>query len=84
MLQRFLHRTLDLAGVAVVFHVDKVDNDQPGHIAQAQLAGNLSCGFKVRRKRGLLDAVFFGRAARVDVDRNKRFGRVDDNIATRF
>jgi hypothetical protein len=28
--------------------------------------------------------VFLGRAARVDVDRNQRFGRVDDDVAARL
>ncbi len=41
VLQRLLHRLLDLTDVAVLFHVDEVDDDEAGHVAQAQLAGDL-------------------------------------------
>jgi len=82
--QRILHRLFDFADVARIFHVDEVDHHQTGHIAQAQLAGDFPGRFKVGVKRGRLDPVFLGRTAGVDVDRNQRLGRVDDQIAARF
>ena len=63
VLQRFLHRALDFAGVRMMLHVDEVDHDQASHVAQAQLTGNLACSFQIGRKRGLLNAMFFGRTA---------------------
>ena len=84
VLQRLLHRLLDLADMAVRFHVDEVDHDQPGHVAQAQLAGDLVRRLDVGRVSGLLDIVLAGRAARVDVDRDQGLGRVDHQIAARL
>src|SRR5690606_23827378 len=81
VLERVLHRLLDLTDVRSVLHVDEVDDDQAGHVAQAQLAGDLARGLEVGVERGLLDAVLLGRTARVDVDRNQRLGRIDDQVA---
>ena len=84
VLQRILHGALDLPDIGIVFHIDEVDHDQPGHVAQAQLTGDFPCCFDIGRRRGLLDPVFLGRATRVDVDRDQRLCRVDDQIAARF
>ena len=63
VLQRFLHRALDFAGVRMMLHVDEVDDDKASHVAQAQLTGNLAGGFQIGGKRGLFNAMFFGRTA---------------------
>src|SRR5690606_34267643 len=81
VLERLLHRLLDLPDVRSVLHVDEVDDDEPGHVAQAQLAGDLARRLEVGVERGRLDAVLLGRAARVDVDRDQRLGRVDHQVA---
>ena len=47
MLQRFFHCTLDFAGVRMMLHIDEVDDDKAGHIAQAQLTGNLARSFQI-------------------------------------
>ncbi len=83
VLERFLHRLLDLADVGAVLHVDEVDDDEARHVAQTKLAGDFLRGFEVGGDGGLLDAVLLGGAARVDVDRDERLGRVDDDIAAR-
>ncbi len=41
VLQRVLHAPLDRAVVARLLHVDEVDDDQAGKIAQPQLPGDL-------------------------------------------
>jgi acetylornithine deacetylase/succinyl-diaminopimelate desuccinylase-like protein len=46
-LQCFLESFLNVALVAIVHHIDKVDNDKPAQIAQAKLSGDLIRGFKV-------------------------------------
>ena len=68
----------------MILHVNEVDDDQTGHVAQAQLAGNFARCFKIGGQRGLFDTVLLGRTTRVDVDRDQCFGRVDDDIAARF
>ena len=64
VLQRVLQPLLDRALVAVLLHVDEVDHDQPGEVAQAQLARDLVGGFEVGAERGLLDVALARRAAR--------------------
>ena len=60
----------------------KVYDDQAGEIAQPQLAGDLVRRLDIGAQRRLLDIALARRAAGVDVDRDKRFRRVDDDIAT--
>ena len=81
VLERVLHRLLDLTDVAVLLHVDEVDDDQARHVAQPQLASNLGGSLDVGGKGGLLDIMLARRPAGVDVDRDQRLGRVDDDIA---
>ena len=64
-------------------HVDEVDDDETGEVAQPQLARHLVGGLQVGAQRGLLDAALAGRAAGVDVDRDQRLGLVDDQVAAR-
>src|SRR5690606_14162080 len=40
VLQRLLEATLDGAVVALLLHVDEVDDDEAGKVAQAKLAGD--------------------------------------------
>ena len=84
VLERLLHRLFDLTDVGVHLHVDKVDDDEARHVAQAQLTCDFARGFQVGCDGGLLDAMFARRPAGVDVDRHQRLGRVDDQIAARF
>ena len=73
----------DFALVAARLHIDKVDNYQAAHIAQAQLAGDFIGRFQIGLGGGLFDVATFGGARRVDVDRDQCFGDVDDNRAAR-
>ena len=57
VLQAVLQLALDGPVVAVLLHVDEVDDDQAGEIAQAQLAGDLLGGLQVGLERGVLDVV---------------------------
>src|SRR5690606_9938071 len=80
VLQRLLHRLFDLPDVRSVLHVDEVDYDEAGHVAQPKLTRDLARCLEVGAERGRLDAVLLRGAPRVDVDRNQRFGRVDDEV----
>ena len=84
VLERFLEAALDGPVVAALLHVDEIDHDQAGEIAQAQLARDFVGGLEIGPQRGVLDIVLAGRAAGVDVDRDQRLGLVDDEIAAGF
>src|SRR5260221_12446463 len=79
----FLETALDRALVAVLLHVDEIDDDEAGEVAQTELAGDLLRRLEVGAQRRLLDVALLGRASRIDVDRDQRFRRVDDDVAAR-
>src|SRR5437763_5091353 len=74
-----LHHTL---AIAALIHVDEVDDDDAAQIAQANLADNFFNRIDVIfddgvfQARGLAD-IFAG----VDIDRDQRFGLVNDDVA---
>src|SRR5262245_30865619 len=55
VLQRLLQPALDLAIVALILHVDEVDDDQACEVAQAELSGDLVRRLEVGLKGGFLD-----------------------------
>src|SRR5450432_2097827 len=57
----------DRTVVALLVHVDEVDDDQAGEVAQAQLASDFLRGLEVGLERGVLDVMFAGGAAGIDV-----------------
>ena len=71
----------DFTLVLCVFHVNEVDDDQATEVAQAQLAGNFFGGFAIGIESSGFDVATAGGARRVDVDRDQRFGVVDDDRA---
>ena len=80
-LRQSLQLALDRAVVALLVHVDEVDDDQAGEVAQAQLPRDFFGRFEIGLERGVFDVVLARRAAGVDVDRDQRFGLVDDDVA---
>ena len=72
---------LDRAVVALLVHVDEVDDDQARQVSQAQLPCDFLGGLEVGLERGVLDVMFTGRAAGIDVDRNQRLGLIDHDVA---
>ena len=59
-----LQPLFDRAVVLRLVHVDEVDDDQAGQVAQAQLAGGLLGGLQVGLQRGGLDVALAGRRGR--------------------
>ena len=57
VLQRFLHRLFDFADMALLLHVDEVDDDQPGHVAKTELTSDFCSRFNIGAESGLLDVV---------------------------
>ena len=83
VLEAILEPLLDRTIIALLVHVDEVDHDQPGEIAQAQLARHFLGGLEIGLERGVLDIVLARRAARIHVDRDERLGLIDDDVAAR-
>ena len=79
--QSVLQPALDVAVVALLLHVDEVDHDQAGEVAQLDLARDFVSRFLVCVERGFFDGEFARRLTGVDVDRDQRFGLVDHQIA---
>ena len=84
VLERILQPLLYIAVVALFLHVDEVDHDQPGKVAQAQLASNFVGSLQIGLVGSILDGVFAGGPAGVYVDSDKRLCLVDDEIAAGF
>ncbi len=63
-------------------HVDAVDHNQATQVAQAQLAGHLLDRFKVGLESGVFHTPLTAGLAGIDIDRDQRFGRLDDQVAT--
>ena len=84
VLQAVLELALDGPIVLVLLHVDEVDHDQAGKVAQPQLARHFLRRFQVRLDGGVLDIVLARRLAGVDVDGDQRLGLVDDDVAARL
>ncbi len=82
-LELFFHPLFNGCVVATFIHVDEVDDDQTGQIAQTQLAGDLIGGLKVGLGRRLFDRTFFRGPARVHVDGHQRLGHADHDVAAR-
>ena len=79
--ERVLEPAFDLRVVAPVVHVDEVDDDEAGEVAQAQLAGHFVGRFEIGLDGGFLDIALARRPPGVHVDGHQRFGRIDDQIA---
>src|SRR6185437_3737158 len=73
-----------LVTVRLALHVDEVRDDDPAHVAQPELPrdfrGSLHVGPKYRLFRVLLARI----TPRVHIDRDQCFGRLDDEITTRW
>ena len=81
VLEAILQLLLDRPVVPVLLHVDEVDDDQSGEVAQAQLPRHFLRRFQIGLERGVLDVVLARRAAGVDVDGDQRLGLVDDEVS---
>ncbi len=77
ILQAAFHRPI----VALLLHVDEIDDDEARKIAQLELAGNLVGGFEVGVECRLLDRELARGFTGVDVDGDQRLGLVDDQVA---
>ena len=79
--QRVFEATLDGAVVALLLHVDEVDDDEAREVAQLQLPGDFVGRLEVRCQRRFLDREFARRFTRVHVDGDESLGLIDDDVA---
>src|SRR5207253_7643097 len=86
LIERLLQRGKDTFAIATFFHVDEVHNDDAAKVAQTNLPHDFLYGFEV----GFDDRVFKPRRAfadklaGVDINRDQRFGVIDDDVAARL
>ena len=83
VLQRVFHAPFDHRVMALGLHVDEVDDNQAGEVAQPQLARRFIGGLQVGAQRCFLNIPLARRTPRVHVDRDQRLGLVDDQITAR-
>ena len=83
VLEAFLQPPLDRAVVALLVHVDEVDDDQSGKVAQPELARDFVGRFQIGLERGVLDMMLARGAAGIDVDGDQRLGLVEHDVAAR-
>jgi hypothetical protein len=83
VLQRILELALDRAVVALLLHVDEVDDDQAGEVAQAQLAGDSSAASRL--VWSAVSSILCSRVERPEFTSigDQRLGLVDDDVAAR-
>ena len=81
VLQAVLHLLLDGAVVLRLIHVDEVDDDQAGQVAQAHLPGGLGGGLHVGLEGRGLDVALPRGLAGVHVNGDQGLGLVDHQIA---
>ena len=81
----FAHVFEELLTMFGLVHVDKVDDDDATHVAQAQLPGYLVGGTEVDLKRvAFLIRSGFRTVAGIDIDDMEGFSMFDDYLGTRF
>ena len=84
ILQCVLDSPLDRTIVARFLHIDEVDHDEPGEVAQTQLTGDLFGGLEIGAQRSVFDIVLSRGPTRVDIDCDQRFGLIDNDVAARL
>src|SRR5690242_9645635 len=72
-----------LVAIRLRLHIDEVADDDATDVAQAELSRDLARGLDVGLEDRLLRVALSGVPTRVDVDRDERFGWLDDEVATR-
>ena len=82
--QAFFHPLIDRLLIAARFHIDEVQNDQPTHVPQPQLAADFIGRFQVDAddSRFLIFGAFM--TSGVHVDGHQGFGFIDDDVTAAF
>src|SRR5262249_55768018 len=71
--------------VLALFHIDEIEHDDAAQIAQSDLSNDLFRCFEVGLHNGVFQAIGFAHEfSGVDVNRDQRFGLINDDVAARF
>ena len=79
--QRITKQVFHFALVALVLHIDEVDDDQAAEVTEAQLACGFFRRFAVGAEGRLFDVMTFGGTRGVHIHRHQRLGMVDYDCA---
>lgn len=81
----FLHFFIELTSISCLHHIDEVDDDDPAHIAQPELAGDFGSGLQIHIQGVFFLAVFAVHAVTaVDINDVQGFGVLNDQIRSAF
>src|SRR6185503_1957723 len=72
-----------LVAIRLGLHVDEVADDDAAQVAEARLASDFARRLEIGAENGLLRILLARVAAGIHVDRDERFGRLDDQVSTR-
>src|SRR5260370_16369425 len=78
--QAFLQAALDRAVVALLIHVDEIDDDQARKVAQTQLPCDLLGGLQVGLARRVLDVMLARGATGIYVDFDHRLRLIQYDV----
>ena len=79
--RRLLHALLDGADIPPLRHVDEIDDDKAGEVAQSELAGDFGRRLQIGLGRRFLDIAFARRATGIDIDGHQSLGRIDHDVS---
>ena len=77
----FFQRADDFALVFLVFHVNKINDDNSAEVAQANLPGDFFGRFEIRLDNRVFEVLFPDKFAGIHVNRHQRLGAVNHQIA---
>ena len=78
-LQRSTKHFFNLSSVFAVPHINKIADNQTAKVAKFQLPCNFLCGLDINLKSGLFGIFMLSVLAAVYINRNKRFGLLDND-----
>src|SRR5436190_21043121 len=79
-LQPLPHQLVNELLVLSALHIDKVADDQSTDVSKSQLARNFISRLQIRLQNCLFYVACAFVAAGIHVDRNERFGLINDNV----
>ena len=68
--------------MVLVFHVDKIYDDDTADIPETQLISDLSCSLHIGFENRLVQIVFTDETACIDINDRQGFGAFDYDIST--
>ena len=67
-----------------VDHIDKINDDQPAQVSQAQLPGDFLSSFEIGLEGGFFHISLIGGPSGIDIDGDHGFCGIDDKVSAGF